>query len=93
MTEEGAVFKEWGGRLPVALTFPNSYYVGMSSLAFQLLYHWLNDEQDVVCERIFWQKGAAAAGQPLLSLESGRPADEFDIWAFTISWRWTISMS
>ena len=84
--EEGAVVKDWGGRLPVALTFPNSYYVGMSSLAFQLLYRWLNAEQDVVCERIFWQKGAASAGQPLLSLESGRPADEFGIWAFTISW-------
>ena len=84
--EEGAVVKDWGGRLPVALTFPNSYYVGMSSLAFQLLYRWLNAEQDVVCERIFWQKGAAASGQPLLSLESGRAADEFAIWAFTISW-------
>ena len=40
-TEEGAVVKDWGGRIPIALTFPNSYYVGMSSLAFQLLYRWL----------------------------------------------------
>ena len=86
MKEEGAVVKEWGGRLPIALTFPNSYYVGMSSLAFQLLYRWLNEEPDIVCERIFWQKGGAAAGQPLQSIESGRPADDFDIWAFTISW-------
>ncbi len=85
-TEEGAVVKDWGGRIPIALTFPNSYYVGMSSLAFQLLYRWLNDEPDVVCERIFWQKGAAAAGEPLLSQENGRPAADFDIWAFTISW-------
>ena len=84
--EEGAVVKDWGGRLPIALTFPNSYYVGMSSLAFQLLYRWLNDEPDVVCERIFWKKGAAAAGEPLLSQENGRPAADFDIWAFTISW-------
>jgi radical SAM superfamily enzyme YgiQ (UPF0313 family) len=84
--EEGAVVKDWGGRLPIALTFPNSYYVGMSSLAFQLLYSWLNDEPDVVCERIFWKKGAAAAGEPLLSQENGRPAADFDIWAFTISW-------
>jgi len=86
LKEEGAVVKDWGGRLPIALTFPNSYYVGMTSLAFQLLYRWLNDEQDGVCERIFWQKCAAAEGQPLLSLESGRPADDFDIGAFTISW-------
>lgn len=85
-TEEGTIVKNWGGRIPIALTFPNSYYVGMSSLAFQLLYRWLNDEADVVCERIFWQKGASMTGRPLLSLENGRPADEFDIWAFTISW-------
>ena len=32
------------------------------------------------------EKGAAAAGQPLRSLESGQAADEFDLWAFTISW-------
>lgn len=84
--EEGAVVKDWGGRIPIALTFPNSYYVGMSSLAFQLLYRWFNAEPDVVCERIFWQKGGASAGEPLLSLESARPADEFAVWAFTISW-------
>ena len=28
--ENGAVFKDWGGRLRVALAFPNTYYVGMS---------------------------------------------------------------
>ena len=78
--------KNWGGRIPVALSFPNSYYVGMSSLAFQLLYRWFNDQSDVVCERIFWEKGGDQAGRPLLSLESGRTPDEFSIWAFTISW-------
>lgn len=84
--ESGAVSKEWGGRLAVALTMPNTYYVGMSSLALQLLYRTFNQETDVVCERIFWEKGAQAAGKPLLSLETGRTAAEFDLWAFTISW-------
>ncbi|MCB0061592.1 MAG: hypothetical protein KDE19_05740, partial [Caldilineaceae bacterium] len=28
--ETGAVVKEWGGRMAVALTMPNTYYVGMS---------------------------------------------------------------
>jgi radical SAM superfamily enzyme YgiQ (UPF0313 family) len=84
--EEGTIVKNWGGKIPVALSFPNSYYVGMSSLAFQLLYSRLNAEEDVVCERVFWEKGGAAAGNPLLSLENQRPADEFDVWAFTISW-------
>ncbi|MBX3014931.1 MAG: radical SAM protein [Caldilineaceae bacterium] len=84
--EAGAVTKEWGGRLAVALTMPNTYYVGMSSLALQLLYRTFNRENDVVCERIFWEKGAEQAGKPLLSLETGRQAAEFDLWAFTISW-------
>ena len=84
--ESGAVYKDWGGRLAVALTMPNAYYVGMSSLALQLLYAMFNRAEDVVCERIFWEKGAAQAGKPLLSLENEQPAPEFDVWAFTISW-------
>lgn len=84
--EEGAIYKDWGGRLAVALTMPNTYYVGMSSLALQLLYAMFNRAEDVVCERIFWEKGAAEAGKPLLSLENEQPAAEFDLWAFTISW-------
>jgi radical SAM superfamily enzyme YgiQ (UPF0313 family) len=84
--ETGAVYKEWGGRLPIALTMPNTYYVGMSSLALQVLYSHFNAEQDVVCERIFWEKGASASGRPLFSLESGRAAADFAVWAFTISW-------
>lgn len=85
-TETGSVIKEWGGRMTVALTMPNTYYVGMSSLALQLLYRTFNRETDVACERIFWEKGAAQAGLPLLSLENERPATDFDLWAFTISW-------
>ena len=84
--ETGTIVKDWGGRLAVALTMPNSYYVGMSSLALQLLYRTFNAEPDVVCERIFWEKGAAQASKPLLSLENDMAAADFDVWAFTISW-------
>lgn len=84
--EHGAIYKDWGGRIHVALTMPNTYYVGMSSLALQILYRIFNAEPDVVCERIFWEKGAAQAGRPLLSLESEAAAVDFDVWAFTISW-------
>jgi radical SAM superfamily enzyme YgiQ (UPF0313 family) len=86
LDERGAIYKDWGGKLAVALTMPNTYYVGMSSLALQLLYGWFNADPDVVCERLFWEKGAAQAGRPLLSLESGRGPADFDLWAFTISW-------
>ena len=40
--EEGVVFKNWGGKLPVALVWPNSYLVGMSSLALHILYRLFN---------------------------------------------------
>lgn len=84
--EQGVISKDWGGRLAVVLTFPNTYYVGMSSLALQILYRQFNAHADVVCERAFWEKGAAAARLPLLTLESGRPVVEADVWAFTISY-------
>ena len=84
--ETGATYKDWGGRLRVALTMPNTYFIGMSSLALQLLYRRFNAEEDVVCERIFWEKGAAQAGKQLLSLENAMPAADFDVWAFTVSW-------
>lgn len=84
--EQGAIVKDWGGRIPVALTMPNTYYVGMSSLALQLLYATFNSEDDVVCERVFWEKGASQGGRPLLSIESAQPPADFAVWAFTISW-------
>jgi radical SAM superfamily enzyme YgiQ (UPF0313 family) len=84
--ESGAIYKDWGGRMRIALSMPTSYFVGMSSLALQLLYRMFNAESDVVCERIFWEKGGAQTGRPLESIESGRTPDEFDLWAFTISW-------
>ncbi len=83
--ETGTIHKDHGGKLRVALAYPNSYRVGMSSLALQVLYRAFNARPDVVCERIFWDPQAAAAGWPLLTLESGTPARDFDVWAFTVS--------
>ncbi len=85
--EEGTVLKDWGGKLPVALVWPNSYRVGMSSLALHILYGIFNDEPDVVCERVFFgHQQAPAHDEPISSLESQRPLDEFAAVAFTISY-------
>jgi hypothetical protein len=73
----------------VALSMPNTYFVGMSSLALEVLYRIFNAEENLMwsAERIFWEKGAAQAGKQLLSLENASArAAEFDVWAFTISW-------
>ncbi|MBI2865055.1 MAG: radical SAM protein [Chloroflexi bacterium] len=47
------IIKDWGGRLPIALAYPNSYYLGMSSLGYQTVYGMLNGFPEVVCERLF----------------------------------------
>jgi hypothetical protein len=51
--ETGYVLKPHGARLRIALAFPNTYWVGMSNLGFQTVYRLFNDQQDVVCERVF----------------------------------------
>ncbi len=85
--EEGAILKDWGGKLPVALVWPNSYRVGMSSLALHILYRLFNDEPDVVCERVFFgYQQAPYRDEPVISLESQRPLDEFAAITFTISY-------
>src|SRR3954463_7969924 len=91
--EVGYVKKPHGGRLRVALGFPNTYWVGMSNLGFQTVYRLFNNEDDIVCERFFLppkQELAemTAAKTPLLTLESQTPVGEFDIVAFSVSFEW-----
>ncbi len=51
--EVGYIRKPHGGKLRVALAFPNTYFVGMSNLGFQTVYTLFNNEPDIVCERVF----------------------------------------
>lgn len=81
--EEGTVFKDWGGRLPVALVYPNSYYVGMSNLGLHTIYRLLNDDPAVVCERVFLPDDKTNG--EVISLESGRPLSDFAVVAFSVS--------
>ena len=59
----------------MALVYPNTYQVGMSSLGFQLVYSLLNEEEAVVCERFF----LPSPGKPLRSIESNRPLNHFPL--------------
>ncbi len=88
--EKGAVRKDWGGKLSVALVYPNHYRLGMSNLGFQTVYGLLNRRLDVVAERVFLPDGQEAIhyrqrNQPILSCESQRPLDQFDLVAFSLS--------
>src|SRR4030042_26569 len=51
--EKGTIRKDWGGRISVAIVYPNHYRVGMSNLGFQVVYDLLNGRDDVVAERVF----------------------------------------
>ena len=87
--EVGYVRKPHGGRLRVALVFPNTYFVGMSSLGFQTVYRLFNELDDVVCERAFLPpkqelQDQLASGAPLLTLESQTPVADFDVIAFSV---------
>ncbi len=79
--ETGARKKEWGGKLPVLLVYPDTYRAGMSNLAVHALYKLLNDMDSVVCERCFWRKGQ----QKPVSMESGRQVSDFAVIAFSVS--------
>jgi radical SAM superfamily enzyme YgiQ (UPF0313 family) len=89
--ETGTVVKDWGGRLSVALVFPNTYYVGMSNLGFQTMYGTLNRLPDIVCERAFLPDADdlplhERSGASVLSLETQRPLREFDCVAFSTTY-------
>jgi radical SAM superfamily enzyme YgiQ (UPF0313 family) len=91
--EVGYVSKPHGGRLRVALAFPNTYFVGMSNLGFQTVYKLFNAEHDIVCERVFLPPKSElaaqlAGGAPLVTIESQTPVNEFDIFAFSVSFEW-----
>jgi radical SAM superfamily enzyme YgiQ (UPF0313 family) len=91
--EVGYVSKPHGGRLRVALAFPNTYFVGMSNLGFQTVYKLFNAEDDIVCERVFLPPKTELAAQltsgaPLVTIESQTPVSEFDVFAFSVSFEW-----
>jgi radical SAM superfamily enzyme YgiQ (UPF0313 family) len=88
--ESGLAANPWGGRLSVALVYPNTYHHGMSNLGLQAVYQLLNRRPDTRCERFFLPDPEDLAehrrtGFPLLSLETQRPLADFDLVAFSVS--------
>jgi radical SAM superfamily enzyme YgiQ (UPF0313 family) len=88
--EDNTVVNPWGGRLSVALVYPNTYHQGMSNLGLQTVCRMLNSREDTLCERFFLPDPEdldehRRTGFPLVSIESQRPLDDFDLVAFSIS--------
>ena len=72
------------------LAYPDTYEIGLPNQGLQILYGILNERDDAAAERTYapWSDMEAAmraASVPLFSVESTRPAGEFDVLAFNLS--------
>ncbi|MFC1726790.1 TIGR03960 family B12-binding radical SAM protein [candidate division KSB1 bacterium] len=78
-------------KLKMLLAFPDVYELGMSYFGFQILYHIINKNKKMVCERVYhpWtdlEKLLREDNVPLFSLESKTPIKKFDIIGFTFQY-------
>ncbi len=88
--EYNSIVKDWDATdLRVALAFPDLYDLGMSNLGVMILYEQLNQQPDILAERVFspWVDMEAlmrAEGLPLYSLETKHPIRDFDMLAISL---------
>lgn len=74
-----------------AFCFPDVYEVGMSHLGTKILYHLLNEQDDIYCERVFapWpdlEQNLRDKNISLFSLETRDSISEFDFIGFTLQY-------
>lgn len=67
--ERGSIRKDPGGKLGVALVYPNAYRLGMANLGFHAVYRLFNESPATLCERAFLPEDGGAPH----TVESGRP--------------------
>lgn len=72
------------------LIYPDSYEVGLPNQGLQILYELLNERDDAVAERSYapWSDMEALLRErrmPLFSVDTHRPARDFDLLAFNLS--------
>jgi len=83
-------------RLKFALCFPDIYEIGMSHIGGKIIYKMLNDQKDILCERVFapWidaRDEMKKRGIRLFSLENRIPLNRFDIIGFSIQYEMSFS--
>ena len=87
--------KDWHDvSVKFALAYPDTYEVGMSNMAIPILYDILNNQPDVLAERVYapWPDMEAVMRNkhiPLYGLESKHPLGDFDIIGFSLSYELT----
>ena len=78
------------GRVAWLLTYPDTYEIGLPNQGLQILYELLNERDDSVAERAYapWTDMEAELRRhhlPLFSVDTHRPAGDFDVLAFNLS--------
>ncbi|MDP6867807.1 MAG: TIGR03960 family B12-binding radical SAM protein [Acidimicrobiales bacterium] len=78
------------GAVAWLLIYPDTYEIGLPNQGLQILYEILNERPDAVAERSYapWTDLAEVLrreGLPLFSLDTHRPARDFDVLAFNLS--------
>lgn len=93
--EIGAVRKDPSEvEVSFCLAFPDTYSVGMSHVGLRILYEVINREEGLAAERLFapWPDMGRMLRErklPLCSLESTRPAGDFDVLGFSLQYELT----
>jgi radical SAM family uncharacterized protein len=89
--EDGAQVPEHRpGRVSWLLTYPDTYEIGLPNQGLQILYEILNERPDALAERAYapWTDLEVLLrrhGLPLFSVDTHRPAADFDVLAFNLS--------
>jgi radical SAM family uncharacterized protein len=78
------------GTVSWLLTYPDTYEIGLPNQGLQILYEILNERPDAIAERAYAPWGDLEAVMrreriPLFSVDTHRPAGEFDVLAFNLS--------
>lgn len=90
--EWNQIVKDWNSvDYRICLGFPDTYEIGMSHLGLKIIYHMLNEENNLLCERVFapWTDMEALLNEKdigLFSLENKRELKDFDLLGFTLQY-------
>src|SRR3954465_7189212 len=79
-----------GNKVAWLLVYPDTYEIGLPNQGLQILYEVLNERDDAEAERAYapWtdlESQLRAHHLPLFSVDTHRPAPEFDVLAFNLS--------
>ena len=90
--EYNSSVKDWEEvDLKVALAFPDIYEIGISHLGLRILYELINDEPEMLAERVYapwidFQGLLREKSARLYSLENKRALSEFDLIGFSLQY-------